>query len=276
MTQHTSLLILVIATILLLSAGVTLTAQEGHGDISVAQQGASGEIADSSPVQQLSESDNTSAGNVTLTLRQYGKQGERVVGSPILFDVVVENPSSGIASYEVELGLNETATTANVSFTEWTFNKSGLTTVDISDNGSSIAASAAQLDNKYSPADEVVVGQVTVAAEGVGDVAIEPTGISVLSNNVTQYDASPESATTTIIENLDPFLDTANPPRDLTGDGLLEDLDGNGDVNVGDVIILFNNLGSIDNPGFFNFAGSNPNRVTVGDVIAMFNERLSI
>ncbi len=274
-TQHASLLVLVIATALLLPVGATLPIQELHGDISVIQQEGNGGITDSSLVQQLSES-NASSSNVTFSLRQHGKQGERVVGSPIVYDMIVENPSSGISSYIVELGVNETATNANVSFTEWTFNKSGLTTVDISNNGSSIEASAAQLDNKYSPAEEVVVGQVTVAAEDAGDVMIEPTEIIALNNNGTEYNASAESKTTTIIENLEPFLDTANPPRDLTGDGLLEDLDGNGEANVGDVIILFNNLGSIDNPEFFNFAGGNRNRVTVGDVIAMFNERLSV
>lgn len=230
-------------------------------------------------VQQFNttEYDGT-AGNITLSLRQHGRQGERVVGSPMMFDAVIESPSSGVASYDFNFKSNETATTANVSFTDWTFNKSGLTIVNISSDGSSVMIGSAQLDNKYNPAEEVVVGQMTVVAEEAGDVVIEPTAASVSNNNVTQYDTSVEPTSMTVIENLEPLPGAQGPPRDITGDGLLEDVNGDGKVNLFDALTLFDNqeyLNGQDLVPFFDFASSpdTPDRIDLFDALALFDQQ---
>ncbi|GAB3017229.1 glycoside hydrolase family 5 protein [Natronobiforma cellulositropha] len=64
------------------------------------------------------------------------------------------------------------------------------------------------------------------------------------------------------------------PPRDLTGDGLYEDVTGSGDLGFNDVTVFFENLESDavqNNPSFFDF--SDNGRVGFDDVIALF-ERL--
>ncbi len=64
-----------------------------------------------------------------------------------------------------------------------------------------------------------------------------------------------------------------DPPQDLDGDGLYEDIDGNGELTVGDVQVLFENRKSEivqNNAASFNFADNNPPDVTVGDVQALF------
>lgn len=66
----------------------------------------------------------------------------------------------------------------------------------------------------------------------------------------------------------------ANQPRDRTGDGLLEDISGTGDVTVADVQLLYQHLNTPElqeNAWAYDFSRSNPDRVTVFDVQALFN-----
>ena len=65
------------------------------------------------------------------------------------------------------------------------------------------------------------------------------------------------------------------PPQDLNGDGLYEDIDGDGEFTIFDVQALFNNLESPivqSLPGAFNFnEDENPTEVTIFDVQGLFN-----
>ena len=70
-----------------------------------------------------------------------------------------------------------------------------------------------------------------------------------------------------------PIADGLEAPRDRDGDGLFEDVNGDGDLDMADVQVLFDNLRSetvIDNAEVFNFSGTNPDRVTIFDVQALF------
>ena len=76
---------------------------------------------------------------------------------------------------------------------------------------------------------------------------------------------------------LPPVVEGEDPPRDLDEDGLYESIRGTDDPDMRDVQMLFENLESDavqNNAWAYNFSGTNPNRVTVFDVQALFN-RLS-
>jgi len=65
-----------------------------------------------------------------------------------------------------------------------------------------------------------------------------------------------------------------DPPQDLNGDGLYEDVTGSGDVGVADVQALFENLDSEqvqNSPASFNFSGLDPDEVNIFDVQGLFN-----
>ena len=71
----------------------------------------------------------------------------------------------------------------------------------------------------------------------------------------------------------DPVGANERPPRDLTGEGLFGDINGDGEFDVTDVQTLFENLRDPaiqDTPAQFNFSRTNPDRVTVFDVQALF------
>ena len=62
--------------------------------------------------------------------------------------------------------------------------------------------------------------------------------------------------------------------QDLDNDGTFEDVNGDGDVTIADVQLLFERLSEINDAGeagFYNFAGTNADRATVFDVQALFN-----
>ena len=64
----------------------------------------------------------------------------------------------------------------------------------------------------------------------------------------------------------------SRPVRDLDGDKLAEDLNGNGRLDFADVIALFEHLGSLaiqDNLTYFDFNGDG--QVGMADVRALFN-----
>jgi len=87
--------------------------------------------------------------------------------------------------------------------------------------------------------------------------------------------ADPSSLSSLVDEQIiEPVVGTT-PPRDLDGDGLYENVRGDGKFNILDVQALFTNL---DNPTVqnnatqFNFTGENTDEVTILDVQALFSK----
>ncbi len=152
----------------------------------------------------------------------------------------------------------------------------------------------------------VVAGSYDVTAEmshtggAGGDVPMELTiGNETLSKNVTLeadqtvtvtfenatsglepgiYNVSMAGSTDAVSGSLTLSVDVGGsqePAADTTGDGNLNDIDGNSEFNIFDVQSLFDELDSPvlqDNPGLFDFAGINENRVSIFDVQALFVE----
>lgn len=72
-----------------------------------------------------------------------------------------------------------------------------------------------------------------------------------------------------------PAIVGGDPPTDPDGDGLYEDVDGDGDFTIGDVQVFFQNRNSDvvqDNAEFFNFSGGGQDEVTIADVQVLFQE----
>lgn len=224
--------------------------------------------------QQSPGASSETAGNVTITLDQLGKPGERVLDSTVSFEIVLENPTNGLSSYNIVLELNESST-ANATFIGGQHNRGGFADVNVSENGTRIELLVALGNSKYDPADRIAVASVTVATGTPGVLAVDPVPAEGKASGIDnrEYNLSADPETTSIIENLDPFPGRETPPRDLTGDGYLEDVRGDGGVGIGDILTLFNNRGSIDRPEFFNFRGEDPDEVGIDDILTLFNER---
>ncbi len=106
----------------------------------------------------------------------------------------------------------------------------------------------------------IVPGAYTVRADGWEDTSVTVT-------------ADTETLDIELTPVVPPLDEQFNPPRDRDGDGLFEDVTGDGELGIQDVQALFDNLSNPDvqeNAPKFNFSGTNDSRVTVFDVQALF------
>jgi uncharacterized membrane protein len=118
-----------------------------------------------------------------------------------------------------------------------------------------------------------------------GESTIETLSVGTESGDAGEYTAvvetSDDSDSTPItVEEADggepPSLPGAeNPPADPNDDGVYEDINGDGDLNIFDVQMLFDNLDTStvqNHPSAYDFAGLENGRVEVFDVQALYNE----
>ena len=84
---------------------------------------------------------------------------------------------------------------------------------------------------------------------------------------------TPDSTITpTPNSNVSPFPGLTNPPTDLNGDGLYEDINGNGRKDYNDIVVLFNNIlwVPINEPiEYFDF--NKNGRIDYNDIVVLFD-----
>ena len=116
-----------------------------------------------------------------------------------------------------------------------------------------------------------------VATVSNGEVTAEDPGNATIEAEYTEDDSTESDTAELTVERVGPppLPGIEQPPQDLNGDGLYEDIDGDGEFNIFDVQALFNGLYSDvvqDHPQFFNFnEDEDPEEVTIFDVQGLFN-----
>jgi len=73
----------------------------------------------------------------------------------------------------------------------------------------------------------------------------------------------------------DPQVIDGTPAKDTTGDGMLDDVRGDGELNIFDVQTLFSNIDTAtvqNNSEQFNFQGANPDEVNIFDIQTLFTQ----
>lgn len=192
-------------------------------------------------------------------------------GGETTLDVVVSG-EAGISAYDMEIDLD--SSTAGAAFVDYELTAEGpsgpLDNSTISADGSSVSLDAALLDATHGPGD-TVVAELTLDIERPGPVQITPTQAEIIDTESRAYET--ELNTTSVTAVGPPQFVETGPPQDLTGDGLYEDIRGDGQVSVLDVQTLFNHIERPDvqdNAALFNFAGNNQNEVSILDVQDLF------
>ena len=108
------------------------------------------------------------------------------------------------------------------------------------------------------------------------DIEVEWRGRSRVSVELTSENGGSDGTVLAIpVEGVGPPpLPGHNTPRDVDGDGLYEDVRGDGKFDIADVQLLFESLTEPrvqENAAFYNFSGSSPSEVTIFDVQMLFN-----
>ena len=200
----------------------------------------------------------TVTGNVTefSTVGAFGEELEGTVEPTVSeLDIAGDGTESVIA---VEADENITATITNDG------EIAGVVEVELTifESGQELASRTTSTGAVDSGASESVTfeSMTEVLPLGSYDVVVSVTG---------------DEATGTLTVNPDLTGDGV-PAKDTTGDGLLNDLTGDGTTTVTDVQVLFDNLDTAvveENYALFSFAGIPNDRVSIFDVQALFNQR---
>ena len=187
-------------------------------------------------------------------------------------NITLDRAPSGLAGYNITVSLTNTtiAEIVSVEFPSWaTLHSNSTLPAD------SFWMNATDVDNLIvSGATSVSLGTFIIRgdAEGTGDIIITVTSM----NNDESY--SVPLFSTTISGQLEVISvltipGQSNPPTDPDGDGLYEDMNGNGRKDFNDVVVFFNNMewiGANEPVQCFDFNGNG--RIDFDDIVILFGE----
>ena len=182
------------------------------------------------------------------------------VGETTTIAVLLETAPAGLSGFNISVALTNPSVgeIVGVSYPTWAMMpKNGSLPAD------SVFVQALDLEQLVGVgATNVTLCTLTVRGDAAGTTNLTITPIKVDDDSAGRYAPNVIGATLTV-QNILPF---PNPlggefptPRDLDGDGLYEDLDGNGLVGFNDVVIYYQNMGFIESSqplAAFDYDGS--------------------
>jgi hypothetical protein len=258
---------------------VAVPTDASDGDYEVT---ADASAVDSTTDELLTDSDATSV-SVTAdepveapstTVSLVPANGQTAAGSTETFDVVVDSADGGVGVYSATVSVSDAGvgSISEVSFHESADPETADAT--ISSDGSAATLEAALLDTD--DAGDVVVATVTVTGESAGqtDLSVDVTALGDESGQ--SYDVTSTSGATLTVVDLPPVDDDdddAAVPNDIDDDGVYEDIDGNGELTVADVQMLFAQRNSNNVVGYGEYYDINDDGdFDIVDVQALWNE----
>jgi PKD repeat protein len=198
-----------------------------------------------------------------------------VKGANCEVDIVLDSAPNGLSGYQITVALSVAAQgiadIVDWDFAAWAAYTSETLTADsvairAADTGNAVGAGAAN----------VVLGTLTLTgvaegAAGTDDITITITQLD--DDSGTAMTATAGTADIEVVVALAPVSGgTGNPPTDPDGDGVYEDVDGNGSLGFNDVVLFFNQMDWIDlnEPvSCFDFNGNG--RIDFADVVTLFD-----
>ncbi|MDS0300841.1 PKD domain-containing protein [Halogeometricum sp. S1BR25-6] len=169
------------------------------------------------------------------------------------YDIVVDPAAGGVGAYSITVSLSDSSV-GTITDVELAGDGS-LSDVQMAEDGSSVTIEAVLVDTNDTGA--VTLGTVSVqgVAEGETDLVLDVETLGTESGeayDVTEVDGATLTVSTLVVG------DSAGPAIDADGDGVHEDVNGDGVVNVLDVQTLFaarNGPTTTQNPDAFDFNG---------------------
>jgi len=192
-------------------------------------------------------------------------------GEETEFTLVVENATEGLGSYTATIE----AQTPRVVAITGVHLAVGAEGDAVSIAGDNSVATIDTTGLNMSDTGTVAIATVTVEGKAPGAASLN-LSVSALSGEAGEDYRVADSRGTTLEVVPSPIGGFERPPTDPDGDGLYEDINGNGEANVVDVQAMFVNRktpGLTGSPEYFDFSGNG--EIDVVDVQALFAERSS-
>jgi PKD repeat protein len=203
----------------------------------------------------------------TPTLSFDSASSSVIEGQETEIGIIADILPDGLSGYNLTVTLDDpsVAEIVGISYPSW---------VNITENsslpGSSVYLTA--LDGNdviQAGAEDVVLATLTVSGKDVGlaNLSIEVTRM----DDDAGYQIEPTLTTGEVEVTLFTLPDQENSARDLDGDGLYEDLTGNGEFSFVDIVVYFHNIEWIDEnlpTEYFDF--NDNGRIDFDDIVDMF------
>lgn len=216
-------------------------------------------------IVQPTESDTS---EITLSLQPHTNTVG--VSQTTSVDVVIDDVPNGVSSYAFDVGINSSDAEVERVELVGTSETDTLTSIDITDNRSAVSVNAG-----VGGTEDGRIATLTVRGVSSGSVSLQlpAQSVAVGDADANAYTVTGTTNTTlqvTELENIE--VVEGNPATDTTGDGNLDDVNGDGNFNIVDVNALFQNRNSAtvtENPARFDFNGDG--KFNIVDVSALFN-----
>ena len=209
--------------------------------------------------------------SVTVTVN--GTADTYDADSTYAVDLVVTNTSDSVGAYELTLTASEDLT---IESYEPATPLGDLGRIDVSDDGRTLSVFAANAS--VQPRDGVAtLGTVTVRTGPNGSASLTPDVTTVTDDDGSQYDATAQAFTFQVGSDAAPveaLPGAAGPPRNVDEDPQLEDVNGDGTLDLFDALDYYNNRKSAtieDNVAAFDFDGDG-DAGDLFDALALWNE----
>jgi PKD repeat protein len=188
------------------------------------------------------------------------------------YEVVVTGADDGIGSYEFVARVGETGTATITDATlKGTSGDGALSSVEVADDGTSATVLTAAADLTEGTTTTIATLAVEGVAPGTTDISLDD--IVVGDSQSRGYTIENVSGASVTVEEMAPVVVGDQPATDPDGDGLYEDINGDGTFDIVDVSALFRNRNSdtIQNdPEGLDFNGDGI--VDIVDISKLFDE----
>jgi PKD repeat protein len=193
--------------------------------------------------------------------------------------VILKEAPKGLAGYEIIVGLvyflqaqagapQDVAEIVDIRFPEW----AGLTDKSISPDGKFARIKAVDVEDRIRAGDkEIVLAEVVLKAKAEGRMLIY-LNISRMDDDEGEgMLTATKPGVLEVSRGPPPVEPNLPPPRDLDGDGLYEDINGNGRLDFDDVVKFFKHFDDpviSQYPGFYDF--NRNGRLDYDDIVELF------
>jgi len=217
------------------------------------------------------EDDDGASGDPVVTLGSTSVPEGK--GSAV--ELALSSAPNGLSGFDLTVSVDSpsvaTITGASVSRALST----GTSEITTASDGSSVQIELADLGDVVQPnASEVSLASIELSGNAVGDATLSTTLTQIDDDAGSEIDATTQSGSITVTA-WPPMVDddVAGTPTDPDGDGLYEDVNGNGRIDFDDVVELNENKESdavTENASAFDF--NDNSEIDYDDIVELFDE----
>ena len=197
-------------------------------------------IAEGSPIDDYTWSFTTPPPQGEATISFNPPKSIVSVGSVAEINLTLDKAQDGLSGYNISISLSNTsvAEVTSVNFPAWAIMHSNSTLP-----ADSFWIKAADINDKVkSGATDVNLGTLMLRGDNKGTSNILITVTKMDDDNGYPINPNTIPGVVEVPPPCSPFPSCTNPPTDSDGDGLCEDINGNGRLDFNDVVVFFNNL----------------------------------